>query len=143
MCSSDLIDAVKPGEQQPESDHNFISENTNKGTRSGETWRQANENGYFEYNLSTSNKSDLSLMVRFWGNETEKKGVNIYIDDIELISQNVSMCWEKDEFINIEYKIPNNLLKDKNRVKIKFSPKYKSHKTGEIYDVRLLAPKNN
>ena len=137
------IDAVKPGEQQPESDHNFISENTNKGTRSGETWRQANENGYFEYNLSTSNKSDLSLMVRFWGNETEKKGVNIYIDDIELISQNVSMCWEKDEFINIEYKIPNNLLKDKNRVKIKFSPKYKSHKTGEIYDVRLLAPKNN
>lgn len=42
-------------------------ENSTTGTFEGETWRDARNGGYFQYNMMTGDESDLSLMVRYWG----------------------------------------------------------------------------
>jgi hypothetical protein len=59
------IDFVAPGEQQPEVDHQMKSSNSNSGNQLDEFWRDANNGGYFSYNLATKGKTGLSLIVRY------------------------------------------------------------------------------
>nr|WP_254448834.1 DUF4986 domain-containing protein [Spirosoma rhododendri] len=61
------VDAVAPGEQQPEVDHAMQSEKSKKGSSQDAFWRDASNGGYFSYNLTTEGATDLSLMVRYWG----------------------------------------------------------------------------
>jgi len=62
------IDSVATGEQQSEADHAMQTTNSYSGTHMGEFWREARNGGYFSYNLKTNGETNVSLMVRYWGN---------------------------------------------------------------------------
>jgi hypothetical protein len=75
------VDFVAPGEQQPEVDHLIQKQNSNTGNQHDEFWRDARDNGYFSYELSTNNETGLSLLVKYWGAEWGNRKFEIYIDD--------------------------------------------------------------
>ena len=131
------IDFVAPGEQQPEADHALQKLNSNTGNHLDEFWRDARNEGYFSYNLSTSHETDLSLMIRYWGAEWGNRKFDIYIDDEKLVSEDNSGRWNQSRFQNIEYPIPDSMLKGKQKIRIKFQA-LPGNIAGAVYYIRLV-----
>jgi len=131
------IDFVAPGEQQPEIDHAMQNSNSYSGTNLDEFWRNANNGGYFSYDLATKGESDLTLLVRYWGYEWGDRKFDIYIDNEKLVSENNSGRWYQSKFQNIEYKIPNSMIESKDHIRLKFQA-LQGSTAGAVYYIRLL-----
>jgi len=130
------IDFVAPGEQQPEADHFIQKEHSNTGNQQGEFWRDANNEGYFSYQLSTNNETSLSLQVKYWGAEWGNRKFDIYLDDEKLITEDNTGKWNQSAFHTIEYKIPDAMIKGKDKVRIKFQA-LPGATAGAVYYIRL------
>ena len=137
ILDSRTIDVVNTGEQQPEADHLMKQQNTQTGVHKEEQWRNVRPGGYLQYELKTEGRDDLFLMVRYWGNETGNRTFNILIDEQLLIAENITDKWNRNEFINEEYKIPAEMLKTKKSITIKFVATERNN-AGRIFNVRLL-----
>jgi hypothetical protein len=133
------IDFVAPGEQQPEADHAMQKQNSNTGNNMDEFWRDA-RNGFFSYKLSTNNETGLSLIVRYWGAETGNRKFDIYIDDEKLVTEDISGKWNRKEFREMEYAIPEEMIKGKESVQVKFQP-LPGNTAGAVYYIRLARKK--
>jgi uncharacterized protein len=134
------VDFVAPGEQQPEVDHAMEKQNSNTGNNLDEFWREAHNEGYFSYKLSTNNETGLNLMVRYWGAEFGNRKFDIYVDGQKLISEDIGGKWNKKEFQNVEYPIPDEIIKGKESVRIKFQTMPGST-AGGVYYIRLIRNK--
>ncbi|HOZ76367.1 MAG TPA: glycoside hydrolase family 127 protein [Ferruginibacter sp.] len=130
------IDFVAPGEQQPEADHFIQKENSHTGNQQDEFWRDANNEGYFSYQLSTNNETSLSLLVKYWGAEWGTRKFDIYIDDEKLLTEDNTGKWNQSAFHTIEYKIPDAMVKGKNKVRVKFQA-LPGATAGAVYYIRL------
>ncbi len=133
------VDAVNTGEQQPEADHQMKSERSASGNFNGEPWRDASNGGYFSYIMNTGDRDDLTLRVRYWGNENGIGNMSILVDDTPLASVDNVGKWNKNGFVEEEYQIPSELIKGKNTVNVKFQTE-KNKASGGIYHIRLLHP---
>lgn len=134
------LDFVAPGEQQPEVDHALRQENSRTGSNADEFWRDANNGGYFSYNMSTQGLTDLSLNVRYQFATIAGKKFEIYVDDQKLKVIDHTDDTKKSGFYHEEYLIPAAMLKGKQQVRIKFLS-VSGRDTAPVYRVRLV--KNN
>ncbi len=138
------VDKVAPGEQQPEADHRMKNENSTTGTANGEFYRDAGkcsggDGGFISYELETNSEDSLDLMVRYWGNEGCTRAFDIMIDGEKLASENIVNKWKVDEFVNVKYPIPDNMVKGKKVITVKFQAS--TGMVGGIFGVRLLRNK--
>jgi DUF1680 family protein len=131
------VDAVTPGEQQPEADHFMQQNNSATGNYLDAFWRSARSNGYFSYQLSTNEETALKLLVRYWGAEQGKRTFDIYIDDEKLAKETISGKWNVQQFKDVEYAIPASVLKGKKTIRVKFQA-LPENTAGAVYDVRLV-----
>ena len=131
------VDFVAAGEQQPEVDHGMESARSATGVYLDELYRNAANGGYFSYNLATKGETELSLSVRYWGNETGNRKFDIYIDDQKLATEDLAAKWHEQKFYNVSYTIPAEMLKGKDKIKVKFQA-LPQNATGGIYYIRLL-----
>ena len=130
------IDFVIAGEQQPEADHLMKNEKSRTGNLEKEAWREA-KNGFFQYKLHTAGNEALSLMVRYWGRETGNRTFDILIDGKKLVTENIAKKWNKNAFVNVEYPIPTEMLKNKQYITVTFQSK-NNNTAGKVAAVRLL-----
>ena len=114
------IDFVAPGEQQPEADHNIQSHQSRTGSSSDEFWREAANGGYFSYSMATNRETNIQLMVRYQGAERGSRKFDIYIDGERLVSEDNTARWKQPGFFNVTYTVPAAMIKDKDRISIKF-----------------------
>ena len=132
------VDKVSPGEQQPETDHRMETDNSEKGNTEGVFFRDAKNGHYFSYLMQTKGESDLSLQLKFWGqDEWRTSEFDIYIDDRLMTSVNNSHRWRTTQFKTVDYAIPSELVKGKKEVRVKFVA-HKGKQVGQIYGVRLV-----
>jgi hypothetical protein len=134
------IDFVAPGEQQPEVDHSMQRQNSNTGNNMDQFWRDA-RNGFFSYKLSTNKEAGLSLIVRYWGAESGNRKFDIYIDNEKLVTEDISGKWNQRKFYEVEYAIPDEMVKGKESVRVKFQS-LQGNTAGAVYYVRLARQKN-
>lgn len=130
------VDAVNFGEQQPEVDHQLKSANSERGLYQGQSYRHA-ENGWFSVVLDTKSKTNLTLRCRYWGNETGNRTFDIFVDGHLLATCNNTTLSGKSEFVEKEYTLPADLLKDKERITIIFKA-HEGHYAGGVYHIRLF-----
>jgi len=135
------LDFVAPGEQQPEVDHAMEHSNSRSGSSHDGFWRDAGEGGYFSYKLATNGEANLSLQVRYWGAEWGNRAFDIYIDEEKLITENNTGRWNQSQFQDIEYAIPDAMLRDKTHIRLKFQA-LPQNTAGAVYYIRLLNRKN-
>jgi hypothetical protein len=129
------VDRVAPGEQQPEIDHHFQSENSSTGYFEDRHWRDAR--AWFSYDLKTVPDKPLALAVTYWGGD-DKRNFSILANDTEIA--HVSLTGEKPgEFETVTYPLPSDLIaKAPNGVlTIKFAAQLGSV-AGGIFDLRLV-----
>ncbi len=131
------VDFVAPGEQQPEADHFIQKQNSTTGNYLDEFWRDARNDGYFSYSLSTNNESGLNLMIRYWGNERGNRKFDIYIDDQKLITENIAGKWNHQGFHDVEYAITDSSIKDKKNIRVKFQSSA-GNIAGPVYYIRIV-----
>ena len=131
------IDFVAPGEQQPEVDHAMQSDQSRSGINQNELYREASNGGSFSYYLSTNKATNPGLMVRYWGAEWGNRKFEIYIDDEKLVTENNTGRWNQSKFFNINYAIPDSMLKGKDHIRVKFQA-LKDNTAGGVYFVRLV-----
>ena len=131
------IDWISPGEQQPEVDHGLQTDNSQSGVSNGRMYREASDGGYFSYNLSTGSRSNLKLMVTYWGAEWGNRKFDIYIDDKKLLTEDNTGRWNRSEFFDVMYEIPDSIGSDKKNFRIKFQS-IPSNTAGGIYGVRVI-----
>lgn len=63
------VDKVSPGEQQPETDHRMEADATEHGNTEGVFFRDAKDGHFFSYLMQTKGESNLSLQLKFWGQD--------------------------------------------------------------------------
>ena len=132
------IDKVQPGEQQPETDHKMETDRSQVGNTNDVFWRDANDGHYFSYLMQTGGQTDLSLRLKYWGvGEWKSHEFDILVDDVLVKEVNNTGKYRISEFKYETYPVPEELLKGKTQVRVKFVAK--PHKQiGEIYEVRLV-----
>lgn len=131
------IDFVAPGEQQPETDHAIQKENSNTGNSQNEFWRDASNEGYFSYNMATNSETNLHLIVRYWGAEWGSRKFDIYIDNEKLLTEDNTGRWNLSNFQDIRYAIPDEMLKGKDHIRVKFKA-LPGNVAGAVYYIRLV-----
>ena len=119
------LDFVAPGEQQSEAGHEYnYSSNSSKGNYNGESYRDAQANGYIQYSLYNKQgvKDSLAIMLRFTTADKGRKGT-LTVDGVKIadITIPADVKGAQNGFFNVEYAIPAELAVDKNgRPKHKF-----------------------
>ena len=132
------VDKVNPGEQQPETDHSMEADVTERGNTEGVFFRDAKDGHYFSYLMQTKGETNLSLQLKFWGqDEWRTSEFDIYVNDKLLCSVNNSHRWRTTQFKTVDYAIPSEFVKGKKEVRVKFVA-HKGKQVGQIYGVRLV-----
>lgn len=131
------VDFVATGEQQPEADHAMQSSQSQTGTNLDEFWRDASNGGYFSYNLATNGETNLSLRVRYWGYEWGSRKFDIFLDDVRLLTEDNTGRWYQSMFQDVEYEIPNPMVKGKDHIWVKFQA-LPGNTAGAVYYLRLV-----
>ncbi len=128
------VDRVVPGEQQPETEHNFKGENSEAGIWQDRRFRHAH--GWFSYDLNSNGNDKLDLMVTYFG--SDRRAFEILINGVRLESVSLSAP-QPGEFVDVRYPIPATFVnKSKNgMLTIRFQARPGSM-AGGIFDVRLL-----
>ena len=132
------VDKVSPGEQQPETDHRMETDDSSKGNTEGIFFRDAKDGHYFSYLMQTKGETNLSLQLKFWGqDEWRTSEFDIYVNDKLLCSVNNSHRWRTTQFKTVDYAIPSEFVKGKKEIRVKFVAQ-KGKQVGQIYGVRLV-----
>jgi DUF1680 family protein len=132
------VDKVNPGEQQPETDHRMETDDSNKGNTEGIFFRDAKDGHYFSYLMQTKGETNLSLQLKFWGqDEWRTSEFDIYVNDKLLCNVNNSHRWRTTQFKTVDYAIPSEFVKGKKEIRVKFVA-HKGKQVGQIYGVRLV-----
>lgn len=132
------VDKVNPGEQQPETDYRMETDDSNKGNTEGIFFRDAKDGHYFSYLMQTKGETNLSLQLKFWGqDEWRTSEFDIYVNDKLLCCVNNSHRWRTTQFKTVDYAIPSEFVKGKKEIRVKFVA-HKGKQVGQIYGVRLV-----
>lgn len=128
------VDQVAPGEQQPESDHNFQGEKTESGVFNNRHWRHTT--GWFSYDLKNPKKEARTLQVTYYGAD-KNRSFDIYVNNTLL--QTVKLDGSGgNKFYEVDYELPTTVLsKANNKLNVKFVA-HQNSTAGGIYYIRLL-----
>lgn len=132
-----MIDEVRTGEPQPETDHHLKSDRTRSGSYHGIAWRDALE-GWFSYEVKVLPNHPVILRCTYWGKDTGGE-FDILVDGVIITSKKKNGV-KIDDFITEEYPIPAQLTQGKDRVTIKFQAGKKST-VNRVFGIHLLKAK--
>jgi uncharacterized protein len=129
------IARVTPGQQQPESEHNFRGEGTGTGVLNNRHWRQAD--GWFSYDLNDPEKEARVLRLTYYGGDADLH-FHIYLNDHHLAEVRLDGS-EGGRFIDRSFALPVWVVdgREGGLHNIRFVAAEASA-TGRITDVRIL-----
>lgn len=130
------IDLFRIGEMQPEREHNFKNEKSYVVEYKSRKAREADREGWFSFDMKIVNGEHIALNVEYWGGYTGSKTFDILVGDQVIATQNISNV-APGKFIDIVYKIPENLTKDKEKIAVKFVG-HEGHRAGPVFMVRTI-----
>ena len=77
------------------------------------------------------------LISYIWYFYFYKYKFDIYIDDEKLVSEDNTGKWNQSKFHDIEYTIPDAMIKGKEKVRVKFQA-LPGNTAGAVYYIRLI-----
>jgi DUF1680 family protein len=131
------VDFVAPGEQQPEADHKIQISGSNSGNTNDRFWRDARNEGFFSYEMTSGGEQGLNLLVTYRGGERGNRKFDIYIDNGKLISEDNTGKWNQNGFQDVEYSIPDSMINGKSNFRIRFQS-LPGASTSQVFYIRLV-----
>lgn len=129
------ISRVAPGQQQPESEHNFQGEQTEAGVHLNRHWRKSG--AWFSYDMLDYMHEARVLRLTYHGSDRDRH-FDIFLNGHHLAEVRFDGS-EADRFFDVSYALPTWVVEgQKNGIHtIRFEAKTNSE-TANIYDVRLM-----
>lgn len=128
------VDYVAPGEQQPESDHNFKGEKTESGVFRERHWRHAA--GWFSYDLQNRKGEGRKVQITYSGSD-KNRTFDIFLNGALLKTVTLDGS-AGDKFIDVDYPLPQQLITQQpSIITIKFVA-HPGSMAGGVFGVRLL-----
>lgn len=112
------IDSVAIGDEAAESKHNLQGNQSNTGPYGGKVWRDARRGGWFSYELKVLPDQPATLMCTYWGSDV-RRTFDILVEGQKIATQTLAGK-KPGKFYNVEYKIPPELTRGKDKVTVKF-----------------------
>lgn len=126
-----VIDSLPVGNDQYEFSHNLKSENSTSGNFKGLMFRDASPDGWFSYDLKVESDITNYIAVKYYSGDVGRE-FGIYIDDVLL--ENVELQDPNPYgFYDMYYEIPQNFIKDKEKITVMFKATDNSY-AGGIFD---------
>lgn len=130
------IDNFRIGEMQPERDHSLkAGERSYVSDAIGRKGREARKDSYFSFEMKTNNVIDCNLLLTYIGDDKDRK-FDILIDGVKIATEE----WKggkTGKFYDIEYKIPEDMLKGKEEIIVRVEANY-GKTAGRIFGARLI-----
>ena len=116
----------------------MMTDVSTKGVTDDVPFRDASNGHYFSYLMDTDGSTDLSVRLKYWGQDEWKTcEFDIYVDNVLVKSVNNTKKWRSSQWKYEEYPVPAEALAGKNSVRVKFVAK-PGRQVGELYEVRLV-----
>lgn len=131
------IDFVQPGDSISENSHNLKGEKTEIGEEEwGRKLRMAYDGGWFEYEMKVSPGKTNILVCTYWGSDSRRRNFDILVDEIKIASQTLENN-KPNEYFDVYYKIPDDLINGKETVVVKFAALPKNT-AGSLFGIRII-----
>ena len=135
---SRTIDRVVIGDEESEKRHVLQGARTEAGAFRNMLWRHA-FNGWFSYELVVKPQAENILLCTYWGSDSGNRRFRLLVDDQEIGQQTLNR--EKpEEFFDVEYAIPEDLTRGKNKVTVRVQAD-DGATAGGVFDLRIVLPR--
>ena len=130
------IDNFRIGEMQPERNHSLkASEKSYVSDAIGRMGREARRDNYFSFEMKTNNVIGCNLLLTYIGDDKDRK-FDILIDGVKIATEE----WQggkTGKFYDVEYKIPEDLVKGKEKITVRIEANY-GKTAGRVFGARLI-----
>jgi hypothetical protein len=117
--AKEAVDQVEIGNAEAEKKHNLKEEGrVQSGTHADKAWRHARDGGSFSYDMKVLPDAPMTLVCTYWGSD-KRRTFDILVDGKKVATQTVNNNKPK-EFFEVEYTIPEELTRKKEKVTVKF-----------------------
>jgi hypothetical protein len=131
------IDYFRIGEMQPERDHNLkASERSFVSDAIGRMGREARSDNYFSFEMKTGRISTCNLLLTYIGDDKDRK-FDILVEGIKIATE-VWKGGKTGKFYDVGYKIPEELLKGKEKITVRIEANY-GKTAGRVFGVRIIS----
>lgn len=130
------VDSVAIGDAESERAHGLRGEKTRSGPFADRFWRDAENGGWFSYDLAVPGTGALELFVVYWGSDSGAREFDILVGGEKIATQKLA-AEKPDRFFDAAYPIPRALTDGKTKVTVKFLAR-PGNLAGGIFDCRLL-----
>ena len=130
------VDIFRPGEMQPERDHNVQGEKSDPVEALGRKLRHAFDGGWFSYEMKVSPTQTNALLCTWWGNETGERNFDIFVDGTKIASQKLTNK-KTSQFWDATYPIPAELTRGKEKITVKLQAQ-PGNFAGGLFGSRVL-----
>lgn len=126
-----VIDSLPVGNDQYEFSHNLKAEHSNSGNHLGLIFRDAAPGGFFSYDMTVDNTVSNYLCVKYFSGDAGRN-FKILVDG-ELLQDVTIENVNPGAFYSVYYKIPTELIADKEKITVTFEAGADSY-AGGIFD---------
>lgn len=130
------IDNFRIGEMQPERDHNLkATEKSYVSDALGRMGREARRDNHFSFEMKTNKVPNCNLLLTYIGDDKDRK-FDILVEGVKIATED----WKggkTGKFYDVEYKIPEDLLKNKEKITVKIEANH-TKTAGRVFGVRLI-----
>ncbi|MBI3920830.1 MAG: glycoside hydrolase family 127 protein [Armatimonadetes bacterium] len=135
---SRIVDRVKVGDNTSEEEHHLQGENTGSGPYADRFWRHALGGGWWSWDMKVLPEVPMTLVCTYWGSDVPPRKFDILVEGVLVGMQDLNRN-KPNEFFEVEYAIPAELTKGKEKVTVRFQG-HKDNMAGGVFDCATLRP---
>jgi DUF1680 family protein len=129
---------VQPGQMQTERDFNMQGENSSQAQLLGHYGRRGT--GWFSFDVPVDRAHPMTLVVSYNHGEQQNRTFDILVEGVKVGQQSIPRLSPQEQnsnFFDVEYKVPAELVKGKQKVTVRFQAS-NGAAIGTVYGVRMI-----
>jgi len=131
-----IVDRVIPGDAGNEAAHNLQGKDTMSGPLGGKSWRHATSGGWWSWDLKVLPDTPMTLACTYWGDDVPPRTFDVLIDGRVIATQSLNRS-KPGEFFDVEYAIPPEMTRGKEKVTVRFAP-HEGNLAGGVFECVML-----
>ena len=149
-----IVDEILFGNGRNEGQHKLHGDRRLSEVLLNRVWCESARNALIGFDLKVKPDKPMRLRCNYWGAETEftveafrgtmyptgPRAFDILVDDKKIAEQKLTPNDGKEEFFNVEYAIPEELTKGKDKVTVKLQA-HKDGTAGRLFECIMLESK--
>ena len=128
------VSYAQPGEMQPERDFNYQGEGADTDRYMGRAYRSGTK--WFSFDLPVDTAHPMAVVVTYNSDEFRRRTFDILVDGKKIADQVVERNGAP-HFFDAEYAIPADLVKDKQKVTVRFEAT-NGNEIAKVFGVRMI-----